>query len=48
MNEKSEILVEKLLDEVKKSSSGELGLPLRRLLWDTITTDKLDAEKKSF
>lgn len=46
MNEKSEILVEKLLEEVKKSSSGELGLPLRRLLWSTITTDKSDAEKK--
>ena len=46
MNEKSEILVEKLLEEVKKSSSGELELPLRRLLWNTITLDKSDAEKK--
>jgi len=46
MNEKSKILVEKLLDEVKRSSSGELGLPLRRLLWNTTTTEKSDAEKK--
>ncbi|WP_062387673.1 Imm5 family immunity protein [Pseudomonas abietaniphila] len=46
MSEKSETLVKKLLEEVKASSSGELRLPLRRLLWATITADKSDAEKK--
>ena len=46
MNKKSEILVEKLLEEVKRSSVGELELPLRRLLWNTITVDKSGAEKK--
>ena len=40
MNNKSDALVKELLAEVKGSRSGELVLPLRRLLWNTITEDE--------
>ncbi|EFW80538.1 Imm5 family immunity protein [Pseudomonas savastanoi] len=46
MNNKSKILIEKLLFEVAKSPEGELTLPLRKLLWNTITEDEVAANKK--
>lgn len=46
MNNKSKVLIEKLLLEVAKSPDGELILPLRKLLWNTITEDEAAAKKK--
>ncbi|KJZ43073.1 MULTISPECIES: Imm5 family immunity protein [Pseudomonas] len=46
MNKKSEVLVKRLLVEVKNSPSGELILPLRKLLWNTITVDEPDEVKR--
>ncbi|WP_415915587.1 hypothetical protein [Pseudomonas amygdali] len=45
MNNKSKILIEKLLFEVAKSPEGELILPLRKLLWNTITEDEVAAKE---
>jgi hypothetical protein len=46
MNEKSEILIKVLLDEVRGSLSGELMLPLRKLLWETITEGQVEEERR--
>ena len=46
MNKKSEVLVKQLIGEVKNSPSGELVLPLRKLLWNTITVDEPDEVKR--
>ena len=45
MNKKTEVLIRKLLDEVRLSSSGNLILPLRKLLWNTITEDEVGSIK---
>ena len=46
MNEKSEILIKVLLDEVRGSLSGELMLPLRKLLWETVTEGQVEEERR--
>lgn len=46
MNKKTEVLIRKLLEELRFSPSGDLILPLRKLLWNTITEDKFGSAKK--
>ncbi len=45
MNKKPEMLVKQLIGEVRNSPSGELILPLKKLLWDTIAEDELECRK---
>lgn len=40
MNKKTKVLISKLLNEVRRSPSGDLVLPLRKLLWKTITEEE--------
>jgi hypothetical protein len=46
MNKKTEILLHRLLADLNSSISGDLILPLRRLLWKTMTESYMNAEKK--
>ncbi|MGZ9708606.1 Imm5 family immunity protein [Pseudomonas sp. GNP013] len=46
MNEKSLALIKALLSEVTAAASGELLLPLRKLLWETITEDQSEEERR--
>ncbi|BBN63148.1 MULTISPECIES: Imm5 family immunity protein [Pseudomonas] len=46
MNNKSKVLIKKLFLEVAKSPDGELILPLRKLLWNTITEGETLTRKK--
>ena len=46
MNEKSLALIKVLLSEVMAAASGELLLPLRKLLWETITEDQSEEKRR--
>jgi len=46
MNEKSEALIKKALEQLQNSPTGEISLKSRRLLWESITQDSTVDEKK--
>lgn len=46
MSEKAEVLIKKLLDELRMSKGGELTLPLRKLLWGAITSGQAEDAKR--
>ncbi|EPM67873.1 hypothetical protein A584_20093 [Pseudomonas syringae pv. theae ICMP 3923] len=46
MNSKSELVIKKLLAEVATSQEGDLALPLRKLLWNTITDGETPAKTR--
>lgn len=46
MNKKTEVLIPKLREELSFSPSGDLILPLRKLLWNTIIEDEAVSSRR--
>lgn len=46
MNQATEAILRRLMDEVKLSSMGELSLPMRKILWNALTEKEAASEKR--